>query len=417
MNRSATIATIFGLVMLCINPGYTQGAEHINLLLCSVLCLSPFALLLKGTRVIIPRIDIPLGIVCVLVMCTPLIFHSETIRWSTMLFTCAYCVFFMMLARLVRIADIRPSLYCRIIEWIIYAFATVLIVQQICVLAGWKVFNASMIYYDAPFKLNSLTAEPSHTTVTLCTLFYFYNQTKRAINPAFTLTQSISGQPCLWIAWTWTIFSTVNTSAYVLAPIAMLPYLTVRNAKWVAVALIVIIIGFITIPKGYFIHLDRLRDTAVALTTLDDKKMDDADPSSAARIVPTLRGYRALHLADEETWIGHGVDADQRDTEPRPCDGKNRGFAGIFSMTYNYGLPCALVFWWLIGSVTLIRRKWLSIITFLFAIQMSAEYNMQLIWMILAFSMTMKYDVFNSRNMLGTVNKKIFHEKSGICQR
>ncbi len=128
--------------------------------------ISPLVLMLRRARVFIPRIDIPLCLVCVFVITFPVIFHPATVRWITMLFTCACCVYYMMLARLVRIADLSPALICRLIKTIIYAFAAVLIVQQICLVCGLPIFNEAKVYPMAPFKLNSLTAEPSHTSVT-----------------------------------------------------------------------------------------------------------------------------------------------------------------------------------------------------------------------------------------------------------
>jgi len=85
---------------------------------------------------------------------------------------------------------------------------------------------------------------------------------------------------------------------------------------------------------------------------------------------------------------------------PRPCDESLKGFAGIFSMFNNYGAPCALAFWWLIATVTMIRNRWLSLLTFAFAMQMSAEHNMQLVWVILAFSMVFKHVACRSESLL-----------------
>ena len=69
-------------------------------------------------------------------------------------------------------------------------------------------------------------------------------------------------------------------------------------------------------------------------------------------------------------------------------------------MFHNYGAPCALAFWWLIATVTMIRNRWLSLLTFAFAMQMSAEHNMQLVWVILAFSMVFKHVACRSESLL-----------------
>lgn len=75
----------------------------------------------------------------------------------------------------------------------------------------------------------------------------------------------------------------------------------------------------------------------------------------------------------------------------------------VFCMAYNYGLPCALAFWTAIGMATLTRRRWTSGVTFLFALQMSTDYNMQLVWTIIAFGMMFKYTVCGSHKLLDTL--------------
>lgn len=396
-----------GIALLCINPGITQGEDNKNLLLCAAMCLSPAVLLLKGTRVIIRRVDLPLLAVCVLSVICPPLFHPESVRWITVLFTCAYCVYFMMLARVLRISSFTPQLLVRTIRWIIYAFAAVLVIQQFCVLTGLPVFMSAMVYPRYPWKLNSLTAEPSHTTVTLCMAMFTFTQTCRAINPGESLRNNIRKNPMTWLCWAYTTFITYNASAFILAPLAFIPYITKRNITiWVAAAAIVLAAVHLTPLRNYW-QLQRIMWTAKALVTFDEQAIIDADDSAAMRIVPSIYGIKALARSSAaELAVGHGTDADQHDLPPRPCDEKQRGFAGVFCMAYNYGLPCALAFWTAIGMVTLTRRRWTSIITFLFALQLSADYNMQLVWMIMAFGMMFKYTVCGSHRLLDTVLSK-----------
>ena len=395
-----TWLAIIGLVLLCINPAYTQGEHNKNLLLAVAMTMSPLVLFLRKARVFIPRIDIPLVFVCVSVIVNPLVFHPDTVRWITMLFTCACCVYFMMLARLVRIADLSsPTLY-GMIRIIIYAFTIILVIQQICLICGLPVPNEAMVYPQAPWKLNSLTAEPSHTTVTLATLMYFYTQTRRISDPDINLFKEIKSEWLLWLCWGWTLFSTVNASAFLLAPLSLLPYVTHRNIWYCVGAIGILAILLFVTPVGRMGQLDRLRKVICATITLDTDAIEEADSSAAARIAPTIWGAQAIDITEADTWKGHGTDADQRDIKERPCDGLNRGFAGIFSMFYNYGALCAIAFWCLIAIVSLIRHHWISILTFLFAMQMSAEHNMQLIWMILAFSLVFKYNVYGVRSLL-----------------
>lgn len=400
-----TILTATVIVLLSINPEWTQGSNDINLLLVSAMCVSPAMLLIKGARVVIPRIDIPLGLVCALVVIPSQLFHSESVRWNTMLFTCACCVYFMMFARMVRISRFTGESFMTLVRYLVYAYAGVLLIQQICLICGLPVpLNDGGFLSFAPWKLNSLSAEPSHTTVILSTLMYFYNQTFRATNKGSGLWESIRNAPALWICFVWTIFSTGNSSAFLLGPLSLLPYVTRKNAwKAAGVACAGILLIFLT-PAGDLPLVSRLRDTITATATLDDERIIEADESASARIVPTIRGARAIDFSERETYIGYGVDADRKDIAPQPCNKNLDGFAGVFSMWHNYGAVCAVAFWTAIGTVTLIRRRWLSIATFTGAMLLSADHNMQLVWLVMACSAVYKYCVLGDNRLLQTLH-------------
>lgn len=380
-----------GIALLCVNPGLTQGENHINLLLCAVMCFSPAVILFKHSRILVPRLDFPLAIVCLLVTGMPLLFHRDTVRPSTMLFTCAYCVYMMMLARLLIASRLNADGLMRLIRTLVYLFAAVLVIQQLCVLTGMPVFCAAMVYNN-PWKLNSLTAEPSHTTVTLCTLMWIYTQTLRLTRPHRGILCELKAEWLLWLCWLWTLFSTPNASAYLLAPLPLVAFVNRNNIwKWTLTAMagVGVLLGISGISGS---QSGRLTRTMSAIITLDEEKIIEADASASARIVPTLRGAVALAASTpSELLTGHGVDADIHEIDDRPGDDDDDcGFAGIFSMAYNYGLPCALVFWWVIGTCTLSRRHPLSILTFFIALQLSADYNMQLVWMVMAAGLAFK---------------------------
>lgn len=319
-----------------------------------------------------------------------------------MLFTCAYCFFFMMLARLVRIAELTPRIILLIIRTVVFIMAIALVIQQIMVLCGISTFGFGSNYVHPllKWKLNSLTAEPSHTIVTLSTIMFFYTQTCRVINPRESFLTNIKKKPLLWLAYAWVTCTCGSSSALILGPLCLLPFVDRDNVfKWLAAACTIGALIFLT-PIKDTRHVSRIINTFAAATTLDEDKLMEADLSASARIVPTIRGAVLLNPADIRFYSGHGVDADQRDTAPRPCDDEERGFAGVFSLLYNYGLLAALAFWTGIAMVTLIPGRTLSIVPFIFAIQIGADYNMQLVWMIMAFSMVFKFSVCRCNQLL-----------------
>lgn len=401
--RTATLISSVMLTLLAVNPGYTQGENHINLLLCAALCMSPALLLIRGCRTATRSIDIPLLAVCAFVMIFPLIFHPDSIRLSTMLFTCAYCVYFMMFARILKHSDMDGKRFMKLISLIIYAYGIVLVIQQICVLTGLPVFMPSMIY-RSPFKLNSLSAEPSHTSVILSMLMTAWTGTLRSERPGTSLIASLKAYPWLWGCWAWTLFSTYNASAFVLFPLPFVSFITRRNIwKWSFSAAVAIIVVSI-IPKGHIDNLDRVIESSKALLTFDSERMIDADTSMSTRIIPTVVGAANLQF-DSALITGHGADADQREIVGLPSENfKQGGQAGHFTMLYNYGLPCALALWIAIATTCITRRWWWSVLIFLFALQMSADYNMQLMWMIMAFGLVLKTKIKSPFSLPNTTN-------------
>lgn len=385
--RLPAVLAITALVLLCTNPGLTQGEDNKNLLLCSAMCLSPLVLLMRGARVFMPRIDIPLVTVCVCVVAMPCIFHPASVRWITMFFTCAYCVYFMMTARLIRMARLTAYDATRIFAGIIYAFAAVLVLQQFCRLLDWPIPLEAKQYPRLPWKLNSLTAEPSHSAVTLGALMFFYTLTCRTLDPGESLWMNVRRHWPVWMCFLWVMFTTVNSSAYLLAPLCLLPYLNRKTLPYALIAVAAVVAAVTLTPVGQSLQIKRLKDTIVATATLDADRIIKADGSAAFRIVPTIYGAEALDITEPDFWIGHGTDADQYEIKERPCSMDDKGSAGIFSLLYNYGAVCALAFWAAIFTSCVNTRKWITIIPALYALQLSVDFNMQLCWMVMALAL------------------------------
>lgn len=394
-----------GLLLLCINPAWTQGSDNKNLLLAAAMCLSPLALLIRATRIWIPKIDIPAAGVILFSVMSPLLFHPETIRWITILFTCACCIYFMILARLISASSISAGGYMKLIKWIIYAYTAVLIIQQVCTLCGWPVLLKSDIPYRNPFKLNSLSAEPSHTSFILGMLAYFYMTAARESKICRNIGEAFFKALPMWICFLWTLFTTDNASAFFAAPLCLLPWLTRRSwAPIVGISTTVMIILFITTPLVDNRNFMRAQRVLFATLKMNAEKVDSADISAAARISPTIRGAKAVATPSIATVTGHGVDADLQEMPPVKGNMRPRGSAGAFKMWYNYGFPAAVSLWALILTATITRRRKLSWLTAFIAFAVSAEFNMQLLWLVLAFAFTYKVRIARDNGLSATSN-------------
>lgn len=398
MNR---IITVCALVLLCVNPACFEGPNCMNLPLCAVLILSPLALLIKGTRVIIPRVDIPLTLVMICAILFPALFHPQTLRWITILYTCAFCIFFMMLARMVRISDLDPAILFKTVKGLVYAFLIVLIIQQVCVLLHLPIFLESLIGNRfEPFKLNSLTAEASHTTLVLSVIMMIYAQSRTYIDQNLTLTEEFKHNYLLWIAYYYVIFTTLNSSAFLMWFLPLLPFIRKRDALPTVVGIAAVILIVYASPLGEYRMMQRISKTGIAAMSLDTDKLIAADPSIAQRIVPSIWGFKAVNFTEADNYVGHGTDSVDRDFPDDLADPDGVKSAGIFTIWYNYGMFCALALWSLIFIVTVIPRQWTTWIVFLLGIQLSSNYNVQLMWMLMAFAMVYKFSICNQQRLL-----------------
>lgn len=402
--KGLKIFTILALVLLCINPTCFEGENCMNLLLIAFLCLSPAVLLIKGTRVFIPYIDLPLLIVILLVIFLPLIFFPETIRWTTQLFTAANCFFLMMYARLLRISDLSEDGFIRTMKWIVYAFWMLLIVQQLCVLLiDDYVFLGSLIYdVDDPYKLNSWVAESSHLTVVLTIIMIIYALTISSLQPEKSFWKEARTNKWIWLCYAYCIFTTHNSSALIAWIFPLLPFIKRNNFYWyIGVACVAFVILFCSPLKNSW-YVERTSDMLVALPTLDDQKIIDADPSGAARIVPSIWGLKSLDPGDIRFYIGHGVDNIHHELPNVPASSDGLSTAGIFNLGYTYGIFCQLSLWVAIWMCCYVKRNWVTIVIFLMGVQLAVDYNMQLVWMLMSFAMTYKYIICGRKNLLQT---------------
>ena len=79
-----------------------------------------------------------------------------TMRWSTVLYSCMFCVYFMAFARVLYSNGYDFSDFSKLLKGLIYAYCIVLIIQQFCVLTNLPIFNLSNYDIREPWKLNSL---------------------------------------------------------------------------------------------------------------------------------------------------------------------------------------------------------------------------------------------------------------------
>ena len=372
------------ITLIAVSPAFALGEGNRNLLLIGAMCLSPYYFL--RYPIIIPKVDIPLVLLCYMMTGFPLVFHPDTMRWSTVLYSCMFCIYFMAFARVFLAKEYNLSDFSRLLKGLIYAYCIVLIIQQICVLFGWPIFNVSNYSPKEPWKLNSLMSEPSHSARIVPVLMYIFICCEKGIKGTWSIKQSISEERWVWIAFLWSVLTMSSSTAFIFLFIIIAKSISTKKILS-SIAVIAIVIGVLYSSGNRTIV--RVQKIITATLTFDENKIIRADGSGSYRIVPTIRGAKAVSLTDLDDWFGHGIDADVYAIKPLP--GTDAGHAGSFYLWYNYGFLVSILFWMFSLSICLIKKDPVSILVWLLCIFSYRGLNHQIIWLTIILLYTYKH--------------------------
>lgn len=372
------------ITLIAVSPAFALGEGNRNLLLIGAMCLSPYYFL--RYPIIIPKVDIPLVLLCYMMTGFPLVFHPDTMRWSTVLYSCMFCIYFMAFARVFLAKEYNLSDFSRLLKGLIYAYCIVLIIQQICVLFGWPIFNVSNYSPKEPWKLNSLMSEPSHSARIVPVLMYIFICCEKGIKGTWSIKQSISEERWVWIAFLWSVLTMGSSTAFIFLFIIIAKSISTKKILS-SIAVIAIVIGVLYSSGNRTIV--RVQKIITATLTFDENKIIRADGSGSYRIVPTIRGAKAVSLTDLDGWFGHGIDADVYAIKPLP--GTDAGHAGSFYLWYNYGFLVSILFWMFSLSICLIKKDPVSILVWLLCVFSYGGLNNQIIWLTIILLYTYKH--------------------------
>ena len=217
------------LITLAISPAIVLGEGDKNFLLIVVMSFSPIIILYYSKFY---RSDILLVLFMFTIILFPLIFHSEAIRWSTVIYSLMFCSMFISYNVLLRASHFTLRNYRKILKYLIYAYALILIIQQFCVLTGLPIFNVNN--YDASniWKLNSLSAEPSHTARIISLLMYSYIITTEILYKSkYILNIYFIKDIRIWLSFLWVMITTGSSTALIFLAIILLKTIYLKSAK------------------------------------------------------------------------------------------------------------------------------------------------------------------------------------------
>ena len=364
------------LISLAISPSFALGLDNRNLLLIGLMSLSPIFVLMNLK---FGKMDKLLLFFLASIVVFPYLFQVESMRWSTVLYSIMFGLTFIAFKQLLRKNYFSVADYFKILKYLIYAYFIVLLIQQFCVLTGLPIFNLSNYDPNEPWKLNSLSAEPSHSARIVALLMYSYITIKELItNRKYSLKFDLKKDKWVWIFFIWIMITMGSGTAILFIIIVFLKFLRFKKL----LPFIITGIIFISILDSSGIKsFQRTKNVILSSLTLNESAILQADHSAAMRIVPIVVAAKKVAFNSFNDWFGYGIDFTTSfisDEVPGIPEGLSGG--GMFQIWLEYGFISFALF--VAFSLSNIYRKkdYLSFI-FWFLLVFVYGVNNQIVWL------------------------------------
>ena len=376
------------IILISISPAFALGEGNRNLLLIMAMGLSPLLLLRRLT--LIPKIDVPIISLCFCLICFPLFTHPETMRWSTILYSCMFCLFFVSYAHILPYSRLPIDKYVNLLGRLIVAFSIVLVLQQICVLFGLPVINLSNYDPDTPWKLNSLSSEPSHSARFVAILMYSYLWMQDLLfGRQVGLGESVKKHTGIWLAFFWVMLTSGSGTAIMLLGIIFLRYI---NGRYVLRTTLLAVLLMFVLHTVEYEPIERVYRFFIAAITFDKNEMVNVDHSASLRLLPSITCIEHSDLTTLNGWTGHGVDyaSNMLYTEiPGVKEGYSGGGYLLIALEYGF-IPFLIITCFTLGICYHKKYKLQSVLLWLTCC-LILGINMQIAWAFIIFSYTNKY--------------------------
>lgn len=389
------------IISLAIAPAFALGEGNRNVLLIAVMCIAPIIVVVYKQFY---RIDFWIISFAFTLAIGPVLLHPETLRWSTILYSWMFCFSFMAYYRLIKSGYLTIENYSKILKFLILAYFVVLLVQQICVLAGLPVFNLSNYNPAEPWKLNSLSAEPSHSARIVALLMFCYLSVTEIIQQKkYSFSNDFMKDKWVWFAFFWTMLTMGSGTAFLFIPIVLIKVVQRKN---ILPLLVLLIFLFLIMSQFGFTSLDRTYAVFQATLTLDSESIIEADHSASFRIVPIIVLFSMLSFSSMNGWFGHGIDYVSTILYKFiPGGGTEVSGGGIIAMAIENGALPFILF--ILINIIILRTKKDRLLIFLlwFFLVFFNAINTQIVWLCI-------FLLFTNTFFLQKMKKIKFHNNS-----
>lgn len=287
-------------------PAFALSSDSLNLWLVGVMSISPIFILLSLRLLRFSTEDMLLIFFLISIILAPLINHPESMRWSTVIYSCMFGFTFIMYKHLLLRGIFKIEHYLKLLQYIIYWYAIVILIQQFCVLTGLPIFNVSLYNPDDPWKLNSLTSEPSHSARILGLLMFSYIAIIETITgKKYVFNQESNSDKWVWFSFLWTMITMKSGLAFLFLTVIFSMILSMRQFL---LFLFLLSAGFIIINMFGITEFERTFRLTTAVFSFDIDRIIEADSSGAVRIIPLIILSDLVNLTTVDGWLGHGID-------------------------------------------------------------------------------------------------------------
>lgn len=236
-----------------------------------------------------------------------LLLSTAPIRYSTVLYSILFILSFISFIKLVNISNYSLDDFIWVTRTILIAYFLVVVLQQICVLLHLPIINARNYSYLEPWKLNSLSAEPSWAGRINALMMYAFLvildiKNERKIN----FVESFKSNRLVWFCFLWTQVFIFSSTAIVFLCAVLFKY--VEAKKIIYILPILLLIFFV--QNNNIKSVERIENTAKSIITWDPDVIYQADSSASARVIPFIVLSRKVvdSFKDIDIFFGRGVD-------------------------------------------------------------------------------------------------------------
>lgn len=387
------------LVVFSTAPAFAIDSDSRNILLISLMSISPVLLFLNFRFY---KEDLLMILFLLSILFFPIIQNPESHRWSTVIFTVIFCMSFIAYKNILKSSGFELNSYMKVLKFLILAYFIVLVIQQLCVLLGLPIFNVSNYRLNEPWKLNSLSTEPSHSGRIMGLLMYSYISIREIeLGGNFKFKRDFNNNKIIWFGFFWSMLTMISGTAILFLYLVL--FKAIKDRKFLIYSIVFLIIFSSGLgPK--FASLDRFYSTFFATLSFNPDLIIAADQSAAFRIVPFIILIKMVDFYSVDGLFGYGVDHVASFLSfyvPGMPEGWTGG--GLLQLWIDFGFISFLLFI-LFNFLNFMKSINISLFLFWLFLVLMQGINNQILWLCLIILFTneffkKKYSKIKNRNL------------------